>query len=191
MHWDTSVKETDTGKIPFHYALLGQLKNEIPPEPPPSFELKKKIKCLSITREFDKDIKTLFFVTAHFEFRNQWLEGVVKIDEVEHFIPGVGTRHRCVLEKRQQILITSTLSYEPETRIAFSETSEKKDHAMYYIIEPLAQQRCRLTIEIYVANRLMKIMFDLFMKKKLEGELRQSLERLDKLAMRTVLPVEF
>src|SRR5688572_5803735 len=90
MHWDTSVKETDTGRIPFHYAQLGQLKNEIPPEPPPSMELEKKIKCLSISREFDKDIKTLFFVTAHFEFRNQWLEGLKEIDEVEHFLPGVG-----------------------------------------------------------------------------------------------------
>ena len=191
MQWDTSVKETETGRIPFHYAQLGNLKNEIPPEVPPSMELKKKIKVLSVAREFDKDIKTLFFVTAHFEFRNQWLEGVKAIDQVEHFIPGVGSKHRCVLEKEQQVLITSSLSYEPETKIVFSETSEKKDHAIYYIIEPLAEQKCRLTLEIYVANKLMKIMFDLFMKKKMQGELQRSLERLENLAKGIVLPVEF
>jgi len=191
MHWDTSVKETDTGRIPFHYAQLGQLKNEIPPEPPPSMELEKKIKCLSISREFDKDIKTLFFVTAHFEFRNQWLEGLKEIDEVEHFLPGVGSKHRCILEKEQIIMITSSLLYEPEKRIVFSETSEKKEHAIYYIIDPLAEERCRLTIELYVPNRLMKIIFDLFMKKKMEGEMQRSLERLDKLAKGIVLPVEF
>jgi uncharacterized protein YndB with AHSA1/START domain len=193
MHWDTSEKETDTGRIPFHYAQLSHLKSEIPHEPPPSMELKKKIKCLSITREFDKDIKTLFFVTAHFEFRNQWLEGLkeIEVDEVEHFVPGVGTKHRCILEKEQVIMVTSSLSYDPEKRIVFSETSEKKEHAMYYIIEPLAEQRCRLTLEIYVPNRLMKVMFDLFMKRKMEGELQRSLERLDKLAMHIVLPVEF
>ena len=88
-------------------------------------------------------------------------------------------------------MITSSLSYDPEKRIVFSETSEKKAHAIYYIIEPLAEQRCRLTLELYVPNRLMKIMFDLFMKKKMEGELQRSLERLDKLAKGIVLPVEF
>ena len=191
MHWDTSEKETETGRIPFHYAQLGQLKNEIPFEPPPSLELKKKILGLSVSKEFDKDIKTLFFTTAHFEFRNQWLEGVKKIDEVEHFIPGVGSKHRCVLEKEQSILITSSLSYDPETKIVFSETSDKKTHAVYFILVPLAGQRCLFTMEFYVPNQLMKIMFDLFMKKKLEGEIRRSMETLDKLVKGIVLPVEF
>ena len=34
-------------------------------------------------------------------------------------------------------------------------------------------------------------MFDLFMKKKMQREMQRSLERLDKLAKRIVLPVEF
>jgi hypothetical protein len=191
MRWDRSEKETETGVIPFHYAQLGHLKKEIPPEPPPSMELKKRIKCLTVAREYDKDIKTLFFVTAHFEFRNQWLEGLKGIDEVEHFLPGVGSKHRCILEKEQVIMITSSLSYNPESKIVFSETSEKKTHAMYYIIEPLGAQRCRLTIELYVPNGMSKIMFDLFMKKKMQGQMQRSLEALDKVAKGIVLPVEF
>ncbi|HMG93485.1 MAG TPA: DUF2652 domain-containing protein [Chryseolinea sp.] len=190
MKWSEGDKETETGNIHFHYAQLSELKNEIEHEPPPSLELKKKIRCLSLTREYDRDIKTLFFVTAHFEFRNQWFEGVKEI-EVDHFIPGVGSKHRCILEKEQQILITTSLSYDPETRIVFSETSEKGTHAVYYIIEPLSEQRCRLTLDFYVPNRLMKFVFDLFMKKKFDREMRHSMERLDKVAMGIVLPVEF
>src|SRR5688500_10276734 len=32
MRWDSSVKHSDTGDIPFHYTQLGQLKEEIVPE---------------------------------------------------------------------------------------------------------------------------------------------------------------
>jgi len=191
MHWDKSVKETETGKIPFHYAQLSKLKDEIPPESPPSLELPKRIKCLSVSREFDVHVKKLFFTTVHFEFRNQWLEGVKKIDGVDHFIPGIGSKHRCVLENEEVFLITSSFSYDPETRISFSETEEKGKHAMYFILEPLGESRSRLTLELCVPNRLMKIMFLLFMKGKMQGQLTRSMEKLNELMKGIVLPVEF
>ena len=191
MEWNAGEKETEAGKIRYHYVQLSELKNEIEPEQPPSYELKTKYKCFSISREYDKDIKTLFFTTAHLEFRDQWLEGVKKIDEVEHFLPGVGSKHRCVLEKEQRILITSSLSYEPETRIVFSETEANGNSAIYFTLEPLSNHRSRLTIDLYVPNKFMVVMFNLFMKRKMEGELSRSMARLDSVLKGIVLPVEF
>lgn len=191
MQWSKSVKDTETGSIPFHYAQLGELKNEIPPQDPPSYELKKKFLCLTASREYDVHVKKLFFATAHFEFRNKWLEGVVAIDEVEHFLPGVGSKHRCVLEKEQRILITSSFSYDPETRIVFSETEEKGTNSVYYILEPLEGERSRLTLELYVPNRFMKVMFDLLWKRKMTGEMSRSLDRLETVMKGIELPVEF
>ena len=191
IQWGKSSKDTESGKVPFHYTQLTQLKNEMPPVTPPSLELKKKFICLSISKEFDVHVKKLFFTTAHLEFRNQWLEGVKKIDEIDHFIPGIGSKHRCVLENEQSVLITSSFTYDPETRISFSETEEKGKHAMYFILEPLGESRSRLTLELFVPNRLMKIMFLLFMKGKMQGIMARSMDKLNELMKGIVLPVEF
>lgn len=191
MQWNAGEKETESGKIRYHYAQLSELKNEILPEQPPSYEMKTRYKCFSISREYNKDVKTLFFTTAHFEFRNQWLEGVVKIDEVEHFLPGVGSKHRCILENDQRIMITTSFSYEPETRIIFSETEANGQSAIYFILEPLAEGRSKLTLEVFVPNRFMVVMFNLFMKRKMQGQLSRSLDKLDSVLHEIVLPVEF
>jgi hypothetical protein len=191
MQWAPGQKESEAGNIRFYYAQLSQLKNEIEPEQPRSFELKTKYKCFSISREYDKDVKTLFFTTAHFEFRNQWLEGLKGIDEVEHFLPGVGTKHRCILEKEQKVMITSSFSYDPESRIVFSETEANGNSAIYYILEPLGRDRSRLTFDIYVPNRFMVIIFNLFMKKKFQGEMSRSMDKLDSVLKGIVLPVDF
>jgi len=191
MHWSAGVKETENGKIPFHYAQLSELKNKIEPERTSNYEIEKKIMVLSISREFDTDVKTLFFTSVHFELRNQWFEGIKTIDEVEHFLPGIGTKHRCILEKGQRIVYTSSFSYDPENKIVFSETDEKKETAMYFIVEPLGEKKSRLTLELYGASKMMKVMFDLFMKKKMQGRLQRSLQKLETLVQGIVLPVEF
>ncbi|MFN2440329.1 MAG: DUF2652 domain-containing protein, partial [Chitinophagaceae bacterium] len=110
MKWDNSVKQTETGEIPFHYTQLSQLKNEITPEPLPQLELSDKVKMVSASKEFETDIKSLFFIAGHFEFRSRWQEGVKEIDEVNHLLPGIGTRHRCVLDSGQIIMYTSGFS---------------------------------------------------------------------------------
>ena len=191
MRWQTTEKQTESGNIRFHYVQLSELKNGIPPEKRPSLELSKKIMCLSITHEFPEHVKKLFFTTAHLEFRNQWMEGVKDVDEVEHFIPGVGSRHRRVLENETVTMYTTSLTYDPETKIVFSETNEKKSVAVYFVLEPLGETRSRLTIEVYLPSRSAKFVFDLFTRKKMESQLQRSMERLEKLLPGIHLPVEF
>ena len=108
MRWDRSSKQTVTGEIPFHYTQLGQLKEELPREDLTSLELPDRVKVLTVSRDYDAGIKKLFFTTVHFELRHRWQEGVKEVDEVEHFLPGIGTKHRCILDKGQEILYTSS-----------------------------------------------------------------------------------
>jgi hypothetical protein len=191
MQWNTGEKQTESGNIPFHYTLLTELKNEIEPEPPSQWELPNKVLALSVSQEFDVHVKALFFTTAHFEFRHQWQEGVKGIDEVNHFLPGIGSKHRCILEKGQVIMYTSSFSYEPERKIVFSETDEKKRSSIYFILEPLSEKKSRLTLELYLANKILKLGFDLFMKRKLERRFKKSLQNLVPILKNIQLPVEF
>ncbi len=192
MKWNTSAKLTETGEIFFHYAQLSHLKNKIPVEPDPKLELSKKVKMFSVSREYETDIKTLFYTAGHFELRNRWQEGVKAIDEIDHLLPGVGTRHRCILENEEIIMYSSSFSYNPESRIVFSETNEKKQSSVYFVLEKTGNNKTRLTLDFYLKKNLaLQIMFNLMMKKKLENRFQKSLQNLDKLVKEIKLPVEF
>jgi hypothetical protein len=191
MEWGDRVKQTETGQIPFHFTQLGNLKNTIEPEPAPQLELSKKVKMISVSRE-DTDIKHLFFTALHFEFRHLWQVGVKSVDEVSHLLPGIGTRHRCVLEKGQSIMYSSSFSYNPQKTIEYSETDEKKRASVYFILENLGPHKSKLTMDLYIKkNWLMQTMFSLAMKKKMERNFIKSLENLDGLLKEIKVPVEF
>lgn len=192
LNWNSSAKQTESGEVAFHYTPLSALKNELPAEPVPSLELKSKVKVLSLSREYDTDIKTLFYTTGHFELRPRWQEGVKAIDEVDHLLPGVGTRHRCVLENEEVIMYSSSFSYDPESKIVFSETDEKKRSTVYFILEKTGEKKSKLTLDFYLRKSLpLQIMFNLVMKKKIEIRFQKSLTNLDSLLKEIVLPVEF
>ncbi|MFZ6009091.1 MAG: DUF2652 domain-containing protein, partial [Bacteroidota bacterium] len=179
------------GTIPFYYAQLTELKNDIEPEETSQWELPNKVLALSVTKEFNYDIKTLFYTTAHFEFRHQWQEGVKAIDQVSQYLPGIGTSHRCVLDSGQTVMYTSSFVYDPGQKIVFSETDKKKSSAVYFILRPAGENKSIFTLELYLASKITKFMFDLFMKKKMKGRLERSLANLDHVLHDIRLPVEF
>jgi len=193
MTWDASTKETETGTIPFHYTQLTHLRNELPAEPGPHLELATKAKMVSVSKEYDVDIKTLGYTVIHFEFRHLWQVGIKEIDEVEHFLPGVGSRHRHLLDNGQEVLMfISSFSYNPEEKIVFSETDEKRKSSMYFTIEKVSGHRARLTMDFYLQkNPLRQFLFGLSEKTKMEERLRQSLRNLEPVVNQMVLPLEF
>ena len=179
MKWNDRVKQTETGQIAYHFTQLGELKSKIEPEPAPRLELDKKVKVISVSREYDTDVKSLFYTALHFEFRHLWQEGVKGIDQVDHLIPTIGTKHRCLLEKGFVIMYSTTFSYDPNTKIEYSETDEKKTSAVYFTLEKINANKSRLTMDLYIRKSLvMQTMFSLMMKKKMERSFNRSLENL-------------
>jgi len=193
MHWNSSTKQTETGEIPFQYTQLSPLKETLPPDLLGGLEIENKAKMITVWRDYEIDIKTLCYTVVHFEFRHQWQVGLKAIDEVEHFLPGVGSRHRHVLENGQEVMMyTSSFAYDPEAKIMFSETDEKKRSSLYYTIERSGPNTTRLTLDYCIEKNVVKqVLFNLTEKKKLEAQLKQSLENLDKIAREMVVPLEF
>lgn len=190
MTWDHSTKQTEVGEIPFQYTQLSPLKDEIKPEAPLDLGLKEKKKMISVSREFDIDINTLFYAAGHFEFRHRWQEGVRQIDEVSHYLPRVGTRHRCILKNGQVFIYSSSFSYSAE-RIEYAETDEKKRSSTFFIFDKLSENRTRLTFDFYLKkNPLLVTMFELTMKKKLEQMFSKSLNNLQEFVKEVKMPVE-
>jgi hypothetical protein len=159
-------------------------------EPSIDLGLKEKKKMISVSKEFEKDINTLFYAAGHFEFRHLWQEGVKQIDEVTHYLPRVGTKHRRVLKDGQVIMFSSSFSYGPE-RIVYAETDEKRRTSTYFIFEKIANERTRLTLEFYLKkNPVLQAIFELSMKKSTEKNFTKSLENLQEFIKNVELPVE-
>lgn len=178
MHWNTSTKQTEAGTIPFHYTPLSQLKNEIPPDAGLHLELSQKTKAFTISDVYDVDIIRLFHASGDFRQRHRWQEGVKAVEEVDHLLPRVGMRCRCIMDNGEVNIYASSYSYSPN-RIAFSETDEQKKSATYYTLEKIDDHTARLTIDYYVKkNPLSQLLFRLNGKSKLEGRFRRSLQKL-------------
>jgi len=192
MHWDSSTKQTESGDISFHYTQLGPLKNELS-QSPTLPDISKKVKMLSVSKDYAIDIKTLCYTVVHFEFRHLLYAGIKAIDEVEHFLPGIGSRHRHVLENgKTEMMYISSFVYDPEGKTIFSETNEKDKSSFYFIAEKTGEHSSSLTLEIYFQPNIIKqSLFNGFEKKKKEQEFQQSLQRLDKILQEMVVPLEF
>lgn len=192
MQWNARSKETDSGEIHFFYTHLGPLKKDIP-RPNIRSELSKKIKMLSVSKDYDVDVKTLCYTVVHFEFRHLWQVGIKAIDEVEHFLPGIGSRHRHVLDSGKiEMMYISSFVYDPEGKTIFSETNEKDKTAMCFVAEKTGAHTSRLTLEFYLQPNILKqVLFNQFEKNRKKQELQLSLERLDKVVKEMVVPLEF
>lgn len=188
MKWDRSAKQTESGEISFHYTQLSQLKNEITPEPLPQPELSKKVKMITVSKEYETDIITLFHATGDFNYRSRWREGVKMVEEVNHFLPRVGMRCRCILENGEEITYSSSYSYQ-EDRIEFSETDEKKGSSTYYTLEKTGNNKTKFTLDFYLPKNLAtQIMFKLQKKRKMEDDFHKSLLNLDELVKEIGVP---
>ncbi|HEX5170985.1 MAG TPA: DUF2652 domain-containing protein [Cyclobacteriaceae bacterium] len=177
MKWNTSVKQTESGEIPFHYTQLSQLKKELSPEPTPRFEIADKFKAISWSKEYDKDIITLFHATGNFNYRPQWREGVIKVEEVNHFLPRVGMRSRFVMKDGAEVIYSSSYFYQPD-RIEFSETDEQKRNSTYYTLEKVGG-KTRLTLDYYIRKSMgYRILFSLTKRRKMEVSFKKSLDNL-------------
>ena len=156
MNWNSSAKSRGSGEVNFVYTQLGPLKNNILP-PSTDAETAKKTRMLSVSRDYQIEIKTLCYTVVHFEFRHMWYEGIKAIDEVEHFLPGVGSSHRRVLESGQiEMMYISSFLYDPEGKTIFSETNQKDKTSIYYIAEKTGEHSSRLILELYFEPNLIK-----------------------------------
>lgn len=188
LEWKNSAKQTENGEFAFQYAQLSDLKKEISLEPLEKPDLGSKTKIFSLTREFDTDIITLFHAVGDFNYRHKWKEGVKRVEEVNHYLPRVGMRCRYIMDDGEVMNYSTSYIYEGD-RIEFTESDDKGNNLVYYILEKLGEHRSKLTIEYFIpANIVSRLVFNFKKKQELKGHFERSLANLDTLAKEIVLP---
>ena len=188
MKWMRSSRQTETGEIPFHYTQLSELKKNIELEPVVLPDLSRKLKVLSLSQVYDTDIITLFHASGDFNHRHLWLEGVKKVEEVNHYLPRVGMRCRCILENGETMTYSSSYRYDDE-RIEFSETDENSGRLTYYTLQKIEDKKTKLTLDYYIDKSLFSAFwYRLTAMKNLEARMRQSMKNLVSLIREIRLP---
>ena len=176
--WATGRKVTEEGDILFHYAQLGYLKNELSVDPPPKPDLQQMSKAISLSREYDTDIITLFHATGDFTYRPKWMDGVKTVEVKNHFLPRIGMGSKIISEHGE----TTTHSYHylyQEDKVEFSEIDESSGDISYYTLEKLGAFKTRLTLDYYIKRSLVSnLIFTLRKKSALKSSMEKSLANL-------------
>lgn len=179
MKWYNGDKQTETGSISFQYTWLSQLKNKLPPESVPQLDLSDYTKLVSVSREYETDIITLFHAAGDFNYRSKWMEGVIQAEELSHFLPRIGMQCRCVMDNGQVSTYTSNhYIYNPD-KIEFSEVDDKSKNVTYFTVEKISDAKAKLTIDLYVTQSLTTTFLFRFTKQnKITDKFKRSLENL-------------
>src|SRR5687767_9329849 len=188
MQWSSSSKRTESGDVSFLYTQLGQLKKALPPEFPTVVDLENMTKALSMEREYDTDIITLFHATGDFKYRPRWRQDINAVEELTHYLPRVGTKCRVLTNSGAVTIVSTDYSYS-DTRIQFYETDEKLGNITGYTLSKSGVKRTKLCLEYYTtSNFISKLIFKLSSKRKLEKTFQKSLQNLDDLVKELKIP---
>ncbi len=188
MKWNSSVKRTEAGEIPFQYTQLSELKNKLSPATIPQERLSDKVKVISVSKEYNADIIALFHATGDYRYRSRWQEGVKSVEEVNHFLPRVGMKCRCVMDNGEVTIFASSYSYSPE-EIQFAETDINKKNSTRYLLEKTGDKKTRLTIDYFIKKSILsKTIFNLLHRKEMEHTFQKSLLNLEEFVKEIKIP---
>jgi hypothetical protein len=181
INWINGRKVTDEDDIPFRYTPLGHLKNELSVDPPPKPDLQKMSKVISVSREYDTDIITLFHAAGDFTYRHKWMEGVKKVEVKNHFLPRVGMGSRIISENSETTIYSYHYLYH-DNKVEFSEIDEASGDVSYYTLEKLGTFKTRLTLDYYINKTLFSGLLFAFSKRSgLKTRIEKSLMNLVRL----------
>jgi hypothetical protein len=152
MTWDTSKATTEGGTLLFHFTQLAPLRNNVVPDTVPELDLKQREKIVSLEREYQTDIITLFHATGDFRYRHRWLEGVQKVEEIIHFLPRIGMKCRCSMENGDHYIYSSSYRY-MDDRIEFSEIDDDTACVTHFTLVRKVPGVTALTLDFYTPKR--------------------------------------
>ena len=180
LEWKEGKKQDDTNEIDFHYSMLSPLRENIPVETENEFGIKGNSKqVLSVQKEFNVDIDTMFRTVADFSLRPQWMDGIKAIDNVTTKILQVGTAHNCIVGKKTNVRVTSGFKKD-EKSIIIEETDKKRMGTGQIVLERKGDNKTLMSLNfLFTKNPLLLMVFNLFMKRKLEKILKKSFENLE------------
>ena len=134
-------------------------------------------------REFDISASRLIEYITNYSYRHYWVKGVDKFEYNPDEVTRLGTEHICVIDQKRFNFITVTKKADQDEMVYGEMTKDVPIHSLYqfFVVKPLAENTCRLTVEIYPkASALFgKLLLFLVMKRSIKKSMKTSLNNLE------------
>jgi hypothetical protein len=174
-------EQYDVGEVSFKVSDLAKLKTQVPEVIPQDLNSAKHSEIV-FTEEaiFQAPIQRVFGAIYDLSQRSKWMDGVQRIEMVSNdLLHRVGTMHRCVFGNRNNPIIVTEYASIGEGRAELVEMDKKGIAGCRYVAEVINEEQCKLKIDMLVKkNPFILAIFSLFMKRKMQRQLRRSIENL-------------
>jgi len=188
LKWQQGNKVTENGSIGFNYSMLTPLKEKVQPDlPNDDLTLgNNKIEIASVTQTINADFIKVLSIMGNLSIRHTWQAGVKSIKNVNHPIYHLGIRFTAVTNKGTTVFYSSSFT-DQNNRFCMSETDANKTQSLYITLESIADNKTCVTLDFYIPRKLFSNLYSLFIKKKVEKNLQQSLINLQQLLSENVV----
>lgn len=177
----------DGQEVEYIYSLIDQSKlmlNTFPKgkklsfDKPPEFVLEK---------EFSVSAITLLEYITNYTYRHHWAKGVDKFEYNDKEVTRLGTEHVCVINGKHLNFVAVTKDVD-SGKLIYGEMTMSPPPVdslyQFYIIEPLSESSCKLSVEIFWEAKSLwkKLALALVVKRVLKKNVESAINNLDQFA---------
>lgn len=173
-----SDRYDEIGEVAYRHHSMTAYMAEVKARPPSPFRLEHPYQVMTLSRQIDAPPTEVYQQLIDLPARMRWIDGIKSVEFRDESPNHLGKHHRYVRSGNDPEVVTSEVRISPSA-MELWETDVRKMSALRYLMEPALLDATRLTLEFYVPNNiLLRMVFKLLLRKKLEPFFRTSLDNL-------------
>lgn len=175
------VAQYDFGDITFTYNALSHLKKNLPkinpiPEDVPKHKLFDQTETIKI------EATELYEVISNFDYKLLWTKGVDKLEYEKNKVNRAGTKHKCLVNKNQEIEFTTIKKTENKNQLVYAESTTSAPFTKrvnnYFVLEQLDNGYTKLKIEMFADFKGVGILMKPLLKRELKKNVPENIKEL-------------
>lgn len=182
-------EEYDFGKANYSYVELESLKNKLAEPKIEDFSIKGATeKIFQIEQIIEAPIDLTFNVLSDYSIRQEYSDGLIDSDMLNHKITQNGSTHRCVINRNESdpLFVAHDYSFN-KNKITFVESSHKQGFTSIYSLTAISKQQTRIEMIAFTKPNFFKnLILNLFFKKKIIRSATLTLVNLNELCKKLV-----
>ncbi len=176
----------EIGEVAYRYMSLGRYRGEVKVAPPQPIVLENPQLVLELQQSIRAPAQRVFAALSDLPGRMKWIEGIQRVQMGNDQSNYIGAHHVCVREGNDPEMVTSAVKVTDQT-MELWETDTRKMAACRYLLRRTSDDATELTMQFYVrGNFFLKLIFRLFVERKLKSGFGKSLANLATLCERAV-----
>ncbi|WP_282081305.1 DUF2652 domain-containing protein [Aquimarina algiphila] len=173
----------DGKEIRYVFSEIDKAKLKLNPFAIPEVVDFKCAPSIVLTTEFGISGQQLFEYITNYSYRHYWVNGVSEFEYNPEEVTRLGTEHVCVIDGKRLNFTTVTKAANGNEIVYGERTTDVPVDALYnfFIIRPLSENSCLLTVELYpkAKSLLNKFLLWLFMKRIFRKSMSTTIKNLE------------